>query len=91
MFDYFPDFTMSGKRPSVELPPVEPGKNIEAAKALQERLESLNVQLVQRVAELNAHQLESDDALDPEETEARDPAIVAMEVADQIVRRLCSN
>lgn len=82
---------MSGKRPSVELPSVEPGKNIEAAKALQERLEGLNVQLVQRVAELNTHQLESDDALDPEETEARDPAIVAMEVADQIVRRLYSN
>ncbi|KAF8903897.1 hypothetical protein CPB84DRAFT_1835780 [Gymnopilus junonius] len=74
---------MSGKRPSVELPTIEPSKNVEAARGLQARLDSLNVQLVKRVEELNAHQLESDSALD-EETEEKDPAIVVMEVADQI-------
>ena len=77
---------MSGKRPSVELPVVEPGKNVEAARALQARLQNLNVQLVNRVAELNAHQLESEEGLESEEMETKDPAIVAMEVADQIVR-----
>ncbi|PPR01964.1 hypothetical protein CVT26_008746 [Gymnopilus dilepis] len=76
---------MSGKRPSVELPVVEPGKNVEAARALQARLQNLNVQLVNCVAELNAHQLESEEGLESEEMETKDPAIVAMEVADQII------
>ncbi|KDR80407.1 hypothetical protein GALMADRAFT_1196651 [Galerina marginata CBS 339.88] len=75
---------MSGSRPSLELPTIEQTKNVQVAKTLTTRLESLNIQLVNKAAEFNSHRLETDDGLDPEDAEAKDPAIVAMQVATQI-------
>jgi hypothetical protein len=46
-------------RPSLELG--EPGKNVLAAKALQTRLENANLQLVNKVTELNAQRMDDDD------------------------------
>lgn len=75
----------SMSRPSLELG--EPGKNVLAAKALQTRLESSNLQLVNKITELNTHRMDDDDeGSDSEGRSHKDPAIVAMEVADQIVR-----
>lgn len=74
-------------RPSLELG--EPGKNVLAAKALQTRLESANLQLVNKITELNAHRMDDDEGSDSEGGSHKDPAIVAMEVADQIVRCQC--
>jgi hypothetical protein len=73
-------------RPSLETG--KPGENVLAANALQTRLENANLQLVNRVSELNAHRMEDDDeGSDSERRGHKDPAIVAMEVADQIVCR----
>ena len=75
-------------RPSLELG--EPGKNVLAAKALQTQLENANLQLVNKVTELNTHRTDDDDeGSDSERRTHKDPAIVAMEVADQIVRCQC--
>lgn len=74
-------------RPSLELG--EPGKNVLAAKALQTRLDSANLQLVNKITELNAHRMDDDEGSDSEGRSHKDPAIVAMEVADQIVRCQC--
>jgi len=74
--------TMS--RPSLELREPE---NVLAAKALQTQLKNANLQLVNKVSELNAHRVDDDDGgSDSEGRSHKDPAIVALEVADQIVR-----
>ena len=70
-------------RPSLELD--EPGENVLAANALQTRLENANLQLVNKVSELNAHRTDDDEGSDSEGRSHKDPEIVAMEVADQIV------
>lgn len=77
---------MSATRRSLELPPIEQGKNVQASKDLQTRFETLNIQLVNKVKELNAHKMDDEDTSDSEEGVAKDPAIVAMEVEAQIVR-----
>jgi hypothetical protein len=61
---------------------------LNAAKALNASLKSSNLQIVHNVVEFNAHRLDSDetDASDTEDAEMKDPAIVATDVAAQIVR-----
>lgn len=76
---------MAISRPSLEIQ-AEQDKLLEAAKSLKDRLEGSNLQLVTNVAEFNSHKLDSDDVMDSEETENKDPAIVAADVAAQTVR-----
>ena len=61
---------------------IEHGKNVEAEKALRSRFENANLQLVSKVSELNSHRMNDEDE---DEVGPKDPAIIAMEVADQIV------
>ncbi len=77
-------------RTSLELN-IEHGPNVEAARALQTRLDSSDLHLVKKVMELNSHAMEGEDVLDGDDVENRDPAIVAMDVASQIVRSLSLN
>lgn len=72
---------MSSARLSLEH--IEHGKNVEAAKALHSRFENANLQLVNRVSELNAHRMDDEDE---DDGNPKDPAIIALEVTDQIVR-----
>lgn len=66
---------------------VEHGKNVEAARTLEAQMSKANLQLVNKVAELNAHRTNEDGEFEEEdEGKSRDPAIVAQELADQIVR-----
>ena len=74
---------MSSARLSLEL--IDQGQNVEAAKALQSRFEKANVQLLNKVAELNSRRMEDEDE---DDLKPKDPAIIASEVADQIVRLL---
>jgi hypothetical protein len=62
---------------------IEHGKNVETAKALQARFENADLQLVNKVSELDAHRVDDEDE---DDVKSKDPAIIAMEVADQIVR-----
>ncbi|CAA7268255.1 unnamed protein product [Cyclocybe aegerita] len=70
-------------RPSLELS-VEPGKNVQAARQVQARLQAANLQLVKKVAVFNAHRKEEDEELEGEGATNKDPAIVAMDLAAQI-------
>ncbi len=72
---------MSAARLSLEH--IEHGKNVEAAKALRSRFENANLQLVSKVSELNSHRMNDEDE---DDVTPKDPAIIATEVADQIVR-----
>ncbi|KAF8191763.1 hypothetical protein BJ912DRAFT_963522 [Pholiota molesta] len=60
---------------------IEHGKNVETAKALQARFENADLQLVNKVSELDAHRVDDEDE---DNVKSKDPAIIAMEVADQI-------
>ncbi|KAF8961766.1 hypothetical protein BDZ97DRAFT_1827956 [Flammula alnicola] len=73
---------MSAARLSLEH--IEHGKNVEVAKALQARFENANLQLVNKVSELNAYRMDEDNGSDDEEIKPKDPAIIASEVTDQI-------
>lgn len=55
------------------------------AQALQEKLEKAHLQLLQNSIEFRSWKLDSD-VSDSEESDAKDPAIVAEKVAAQIVR-----
>lgn len=77
---------MSSSRPSLELPAIEPSQNVQTAKKLEARLKVLDIQLLKKAQELSEHRTEEDEDLDPEDAMSKDPAIVAMDVAAQIVR-----
>lgn len=66
---------------------IEHGKNVDAARALEAQMSKANLQLVNRVAELNAHRTNEDGEFEEDDGKSRDPAIVAQELSDQIVRR----
>ncbi|KAJ3508285.1 hypothetical protein NLJ89_g5843 [Agrocybe chaxingu] len=70
-------------RPSLELS-VEPGQNVQAARQAQARLQAADLRLVKKAAEFNAHRKEDEEELEGEETQNKDPAIVAMDLAAQI-------
>ncbi|KAK7050913.1 hypothetical protein VNI00_005025 [Paramarasmius palmivorus] len=61
-------------------------KNLSAAKSLENLFESSNLYITRNVAALSAHKLEKDDdnAQDMENTENKDPAIIAVDVTDQV-------
>ena len=61
-------------------------KTLATAQEFISRLAAADIQLLKHVTEFKTSKLDPDDALDSEETEARDPAIVAADVAAQIVR-----
>jgi len=64
----------------------EQEKALATAQHFTSRLAVADLQLLKHVTEFKTSKLDADDALDSEETEARDPAIVAADVAAQIVR-----
>ena len=76
---------MNISRPSLEMQ-IEQGKAVQAAKALHTRFQNVNLQLVNKVSELNSYKMDSDEELDlADEVKNKDPAIVAMDVAAQMV------
>ena len=75
---------MNISRPSLEL--LEQGKAVQAAKALHTKFQNVNLQLVNKVSELNSYKMDSDEELDlADNVRNKDPAIVAMDVAAQMV------
>ena len=76
--------TMNISRPSLEV--LEQGKAVQAAKALHTKFQNVNLQLVNKVSELNSYKMDSDEELDlADNVRNKDPAIVAMDVAAQMV------
>jgi hypothetical protein len=76
---------MNISRPSLEVQ-IEQGKAVQAAKALHTRFQNVNLQLVNKVSELNSYKMDSDEELDlADDVRNKDPAIVAMDVATQMV------
>ena len=72
-------------RPSLEVQ-IEQGKAVQAAKALHTKFQNVNLQLVNKVSELNSYKMDSDEELDlPYNVGNKDPAIVAIDVAAQMV------
>ena len=72
-------------RPSLEVQ-IEQGKAVQAAKALHTKFQNVNLQLVNKVSELNSYKMDSDEELDlPDNVGNKDPAIVAIDVAAQMV------
>ena len=75
--------TMSSSRPSLE---IEQGKNVQAAKALHAKFQSVNLQFVNTKSELNSHKMDSDEELElADGVKNKDPGIVTADVAAQIV------
>lgn len=75
---------MNISRPSLEV--LEQGKAVQAAKALHTKFQNVNLQLVNKVSELNSYKMDSDEELDlADNVRNKDPAIVAMDVAAQMV------
>ena len=67
---------------------IEHGKSVQAAKALHARFQNVNLQLLNKVSELNSHKmdLDSDEELETSDgVKNKDPGIVAMDVAAQMV------
>ena len=77
---------MNISRPSLEVQ-IEQGKAVQAAKALHTRFQNVNLQLLNKVSELNSHKMDSDEEeLElADDVKNKDPAIVAMDVAAQMV------
>ena len=76
---------MDISRPSLEVQ-IEQGKAVQAAKALHTRFQNVNLQFVNKVSELNSYKMDSDEELDlADDVKNKDPAIVAMDVAAQMV------
>jgi len=75
---------MNISRPSLEMQ-IEHGKSVQAAKALHTRFQNVNLQLVNKVSELNSHKMDSDEELESGDVKNKDPAIVATGVAAQMV------
>lgn len=71
-------------RPSLDLQ-AQQSVNVARAKTLQKNNETSNLQLVKKSVELNNHELEGEGGL---EVGHKDPAIVAMDVAAQMVNYL---
>ncbi|ESK94654.1 hypothetical protein Moror_14290 [Moniliophthora roreri MCA 2997] len=62
-------------------------KNLSAAKSLETLFESSDLHILRNISALNTHKFEKDDETampDIEETENKDPAIIAMDVASQV-------
>ena len=79
---YLTNMSAPMARPSLDLG-IELGENVRVAKGFQSQFESSDLHLRKKVKELNAHNMEDgDDGLD---SENRDPAVVATDVAAQIV------
>ena len=75
---------MNISRPSLEV--LEQGKAVQAAKALHTKFQNVNLQVVNKVSELNSYKMDSDEELDlVDNVRNKDPAIVAMDVAAQMV------
>jgi len=73
-------------RPSLDIN-IEHGESVRMAKGFQSQFETSDLHLRKKVMELNAHNMEvGDDGLD---SENRDPAVVATDVAAQIVGLRC--
>ena len=76
---------MNISRPSLEVQ-IEQGKAVRAAKALHANFQNVNLQLVNKVSELNSYKMDSDEESDlADDVKNKDPAIVAMDVAAQMV------
>jgi hypothetical protein len=76
---------MNISRPSHELQ-IEQGRAVQAAKTFHTRFQNVNLQLVNKVSELNSFKMESDEGLElVDDVKNKDPAIVAMDVAAQMV------
>ena len=76
---------MNISRPSLEVQ-IEQGKAVQAAKALHARFQNVNLQLVNKVSELNSYKMDSDEELEyADDVKNKDPAIVAMDMAAQMV------
>lgn len=76
---------MNISRPSLEVQ-IEQGKAVQAAKALHARFQNVNLQLVNKVSELNSYKMDFDEELElADDVKNKDPAIVAMDVAAQMV------
>ena len=57
---------MNISRPSLEVQ-IEQGKAVQAAKALHTKFQNVNLQLVNKVSELNSYKMDSDEELDRSE------------------------
>jgi len=69
------------------MPAVELSENVKMAQMLQKRLETSDIQLVKKPAEVSAHRMESDEESDVEQTKQHtDPAIITEDVNNQMVR-----
>ena len=76
---------MNISRPSLEVQ-IEQGKAVQAAKALHAKFQNVNLQLVNKVSELNSYKMDSDEELElADDVKNKDPAIVATEMAAQMV------
>ena len=76
---------MNISRPSLEVQ-IEQGKAVQAAKALHARFQNVNLQLVNKVSELNSYKMDSDEELElADDVKNKDPAIVAMDMAAEMV------
>lgn len=76
---------MNVSRPSLEIQ-LEDGKAVQAAKALQARFQNANLHFLNKASELNSHKMDSDEELNlTDDVKNKDPAIVAAEVAAQMV------
>ena len=73
---------MNISHPSLEVQ----GKAVQAAKALHARFQNVNLQLVNKVSELNSYKMDSDEELElADDVKNKDPAIIAADMAAQMV------
>lgn len=66
---------------------MEHDKQQAAAKKLQTQLEGADLRLEKHVKDFQAYRLDPEDVLDSEDGKLKDPAIVAQDVTEQIVRQ----
>jgi hypothetical protein len=72
---------------NISHPPLEvQGKAVQAAKALHARFQNVNLQLVNKVSELNSYKMDLDEELElADDVKNKDPAIIATDMAAQMV------
>ena len=78
-------FTMNPPRQSTLAIKQEQERTLATAQEFTSRLAVADLHLLKHVNEFKTSKLDADDAFDSEEIEARDPVLVAADVADQIV------
>jgi hypothetical protein len=80
------------KSPSLEhclrMSHTELERSLNAAHSLRSTFQGANLQLLKNISEFSSYKFDSDDGLNSEDIEPKDPAIVASDVVAQIV---CSN